>query len=214
MKLKPVITFSVLLATGAVLSGCATLSEEQCLVGDWYGIGVADGQSGYSFQRLGEHNEACASHGVIPDAALYEQGRQQGLRSYCTPQIGFREGRQGDSYAGVCPAHLEADFLAGYSDGRLVNAAQQAYQVAWNDQSNYRQQAANIESQIRTEETNLGGPDLTDEQRRIIRDRIRRLRDDRGRALDLARDAEWRMRDAEQEVNRLRARFAAYYGSW
>ena len=139
---------------------------------------------------------------------------QQGLRSYCTPQIGFREGRQGDSYAGVCPAHLEADFLAGYSDGRLVNAAQQAYQVAWNDQSNYRQQAANIESQIRTEETNLGAADLTDEQRRIIRDRIRRLRDDRGRALDLARDAEWRMRDAEQEVNRLRARFAAYYGSW
>ena len=189
MKLKPVITFSVLLAAGAVLNGCATLSEEQCLVGDWYGIGVADGQSGYSFQRLGEHNEACASHGVIPDAALYEQGRQQGLRSYCTPQIGFREGRQGDSYAGVCPAHLEADFLAGYSDGRLVNAAQQAYQVAWNDQSNYRQQAANIESQIRTEETNLGGPDLTDEQRRIIRDRIRRLR-----------DAEWRMRDTDPQA--------------
>ena len=214
MKLTSVITFSVLLAAGAALNGCATLSEEQCLVGDWYGIGVADGQNGYSFERLGEHNEACASHGVIPDAAVYEQGRQQGLRSYCTPQIGFREGRQGDSYRGVCPSHLEADFLAGYSDGRLVNAAQQAYQVAWNDQSNYRQQAANIESQIRTEETNLGGPDLTDEQRRIIRDRIRRLRDDRGRALDLARDAEWRMRDAEQEVNRLRARFAAYYGSW
>jgi hypothetical protein len=214
MRASPILTFAVVIAAGAALNGCATLSEEQCLVGDWYGIGVSDGQSGYSFQRLGEHNEACSSHGVIPDAALYEQGRQQGLRSYCTPQIGFREGRQGDNYAGVCPAHLEADFLAGYSDGRLVNAAQQAYQVAWNDQSNYRQQAANIESQIRTEETNLGGADLTDEQRRIIRDRIRRLRDDRERALDLSRDAEWRMRSAEMEVNRLRARFAAYYGSW
>ena len=75
------------------------------------------------------------------------------------------------------------------ADGRLVHAAQQAYQTAYNDQSNYRQQAANIEAQIRTEETNLGAADLTDEQRRIIRDRIRRLRDDRERAFDLARDA-------------------------
>lgn len=214
MKLASVITFSALLAAGAALNGCATLSEEQCLVGDWYGIGVADGQNGYSFDRLGEHNEACARHGVIPDAAVYEQGRQQGLRAYCTPQVGFREGRQGDSYRGVCPASVEADFLAGYSDGRLVHAAQQAYQTAWNDHSNYLQQASNIESQIRTEETNLGAEGLTDEQRRVIRDRIRRLRDDRERALDYARDAEWRMRDAEREVSMLRARFAAYYGGW
>jgi hypothetical protein len=213
-RIAPVITFSVLLASGAALNGCATLSEEQCLAGDWYGIGVADGQNGYTFNRLSDHNEACASHGVIPDAAVYEQGRQQGLRAYCTPQVGFREGRQGDSYAGVCPASVEPDFLAGYSDGRLVHAAQQAYQTAYNDQSNYLQQAANIEAQIRTEETNLGAADLTDEQRRVIRDRIRRLRDDRERAFDLARDAEWRMRDAERDVSMLRARFAAYYGSW
>ena len=45
MKLTPVITFSVLLAAGAALNGCATLSEEQCLVGDWYGIGPARGMA-------------------------------------------------------------------------------------------------------------------------------------------------------------------------
>ena len=55
---------------------------------------------------------------------------------------------------------------------------------------------------------------LTDEQRRVIRDRIRRLRDDRDRALDAVRDAEWQARDAQREVDMLRARFAAYYGGW
>lgn len=214
MRTGSIISLAAVLAAAGALNGCATLSEEQCLVGDWYNIGVADGQNGYAFSRLEDHNEACQRHGVIPDASTYEQGRQRGLMSYCTPQIGFREGRQGDTYRGVCPASVEADFLAGYSDGRLVHAAQQAYQTAYNDLNSYRQQASNIEFQIRTEETNLNAEGLTDEQRRTIRDRIRRLRDDRERALDQARDAEWRMRGAEQEVGRLRARFAAYYGGW
>lgn len=214
MRITSVITLSVLIAGGAVLNGCATLSEEQCIAGDWYGIGVSDGSQGYSYARLGDHTQACASHGITPDARIYEQGRQQGLRNYCTPYVGFREGREGDSYAGVCPADLEGDFLAGYSDGRIVHAAQQAYHTAYSDESRYRQDAANIETQIRNEETALLADGLTDEQRRVIRDRIRRLRDDRDRALDQARDAEWRMREAEREVNMLRARFAAYYGSW
>lgn len=214
MRLASIMSVAALFAAGAVLNGCATLSEEQCLAGDWYGIGIGDGQNGYAFGRLEDHNEACQSHGVIPDAGQYERGRQQGLLSYCTPQVGFREGREGDGYAGVCPAHLERDFQAGYSDGRLVHAAQQAHNTAYNDYNAHRQSAANIETQIRNEEASLDNPDLTDEQRRTIRDRIRRLRDDRERALDQARDAEWRMRDTEREVNALRARFSAYYGGW
>lgn len=214
MRIRPVITLSILFAAGAVLNGCATLSEEQCLIGDWYGIGVSDGAAGYSYDRLSDHTEACAEHGVLPNSRLYEDGRQEGLRSFCTPQVGFREGRQGDGYAGVCPSHLEGDFLAGYSDGRIVHAAQQVYNAAYGDHSSYQQQAYNLEGQIRTEENALGAADLTDEQRQAIRQRLRRLRDDRERALDLARDAEWRMREAERELAMLRARFAAYYGSW
>lgn len=214
MRTGSIISLAAVFAAAGALNGCATLSEEQCLIGDWYGIGVADGQNGYGYGRLEDHTEACASHGVLPEPGPYEQGRQQGLLSFCTPQVGFREGRQGDSYGNVCPAHLERDFLAGYSDGRVVHAAQQVYNAASSDLSSYRQQAANIEGQIRNEETALNGPDLTDEQRQVIRDRIRRLRNDRDRALDQARDAEWRMRDAERELGMLRARFSAYYGGW
>lgn len=209
MRIAP---FVAIAASAALLNGCATLSEEQCLIGDWYGIGVSDGQSGYAMSRLDDHAQACGRHGVAPNAAAYAEGRAQGLRSYCTPQVGFREGREGDGYAHVCPANLEPDFLQGYSDGRLVHAA--AVNAANSDRSRYEQQARDIESQIRSEETALGVEGLTEEQRRVIRDRIRRLRDDRDRALSFARDAEWQARESQREVDMLRARFAAYYGSW
>ncbi len=207
-------TFAVIALAAAAVNGCATLSEEQCLVGDWMSIGVSDGAAGYPMSRIDEHGEACARHGVAPNTSLYAQGRERGLLSYCTPNVGFREGREGDGYAGVCPSHLEGDFLAGYSDGRLVLAAQTAVNTAESDRYRYEQQARDIDSQIRTEETALAAEGLTDEQRRVIRERIRRLRDDRERALDYARDAEWQARDAQREVDMLRARFAAFYGGW
>lgn len=211
MRIAP---FIAIAGAAALLNGCATLSEEQCLIGDWYGIGVSDGQAGYTMNRLDDHAEACARHGVAPNTTAYAEGRAQGLRSYCTPHVGFREGREGDGYAHVCPADLEPDFLQGYSDGRLVHAAATAVNAANSDRSRYEQQARDIESQIRNEETALGAEGLTDEQRRVIRERIRRLRDDRDRALAFARDAEWQAREAQREVDMLRARFAAYYGGW
>ena len=208
------VTFAVIGLSAAALNGCATLSEEQCLVGDWYGIGVSDGAAGYTMSRIDDHAEACARHGVSPNINAYSEGRARGLVSYCTTGVGFREGREGDGYAGVCPADLEPDFLAGYSDGRLVLAAQTAVNTANNDRARYEQQARDLEAQIRNEETAAAAEGLTDEQRRVIRDRIRRLRDDRDRALDAVRDAEWQARDAQREVDMLRARFAAYYGGW
>ena len=214
MRLNPWISLAAVAVCAGLINGCATLSESECVTGDWFGIGRADGAQGRSYNRLGEHIEACQAHGITPDHALYEDGRQQGLISFCTPESGFRRGRLGSSYGGVCPAHLEADFLAGFSDGRLVNAAQSAYDTAYNDQSRYLQQARNLEDQIRHEEISLDNSALTDDQRQTIRARIRQLRNDRERALDQARDAEWRMRDAQQEVDHLRARFSAYYGAW
>lgn len=214
MRLAPLFSLAAIGAAAALINGCATLSEAECVAGDWYGVGRADGAQGRSYDRLGEHIEACQAHGVTPDHVLYEQGRQQGLLSFCTPQSGFRRGRTGGGYGGVCPADLEPDFLAGYSDGRMVHAAQSAYDTAYSDQSRYLQQARDIESQIRSEEASLDVEALSDDQRRTIRGRIRQLRSDRDRSLDQARDAEWRMRQAEGEVDHLRARFAAYYGGW
>jgi hypothetical protein len=47
----------------AGLSGCATLSEEECAMSDWHTIGFEDGSRGYTADRLGDHRRACAGGG-------------------------------------------------------------------------------------------------------------------------------------------------------
>ncbi len=60
-------------------SGCATMSEEECLVADWHAIGYEDGAAGLQVAQLGKRREACAEYGVRPDTAAYRAGRDEGL---------------------------------------------------------------------------------------------------------------------------------------
>ena len=103
------------------LQGCATLSEEECLSADWHTIGYEDGARGFSSQRIGQHREACAEHGIAPNFQAYMDGHRAGLRQYCIPVTGFSLGRSGKRYSGICPAELEQAFLIAFEDGRAVH---------------------------------------------------------------------------------------------
>lgn len=206
-------------AAGVVMMGlgsCATMSQEQCLAGDWYGQGRTDGAAGYGSGRLADHADACARHGVTPDARAYHQGHQQGVRQYCVPGRAFRVAVSGGGYAnGFCPADLEQDFLYAYSDGRLVWDAMQRANAVKARADEFTARARRYEQDIRDEEYRLANEDgLTDDQRRTIRDRINRLRRDRDTANDQASALSYDITDAEREVSRLRGRFTPIYGSW
>ena len=105
----------VLLLIG--LGGCASMSEEECVMSDWHTIGFEDGSQGYTGERLGDHRRACAEHGIAPDFQAYQAGRDEGLGLYCQPSRGFNLGASGGQYRGVCSANLEAEFLDGYRAG-------------------------------------------------------------------------------------------------
>lgn len=200
---------------GAVaLSSCATLNQEQCLAGDWSGIGYTDGTSGYGPGRLSAHQEACARHGVSPDPVAWDRGRQRGLVVYCTPENGFRVGMQGGRSTGVCPRELEAAFSYGIEDGLLVHAAVNRVNDLVRIRDEADQRARQIEVEIRREEDRLGDSALSDAERDAVRERLRRLRRDRDRALDDSRDVGPELRWAEAEVDNLRSRFRRQYGSW
>ncbi len=49
--------------------------------------------------RLGDHRRACAKHNVTPDTGRYAAGRAEGLKSFCTYERGFAEGRAGHGHA-------------------------------------------------------------------------------------------------------------------
>lgn len=106
--------FSALL----LLGGCASLDRDECVNADWYAIGLEDGARGRAVERLGDHRRACAKHNVVPNSERYLAGRGEGLKTFCTYERGYSEGRAGRSYAAGCPE--AARFLAGYQRGREI----------------------------------------------------------------------------------------------
>jgi hypothetical protein len=108
--------FPILLVVG--LSGCAGMSEQECMATDWRSVGFEDGTAGRSEASIGNYRQACGQHGVAPNLEQYRLGHSEGVESYCRPARGFEVGARGQRYQGVCPAQYEPEFLAAYSDGR------------------------------------------------------------------------------------------------
>ncbi|GGZ98792.1 DNA repair ATPase [Arenicella chitinivorans] len=150
------------------LAGCASLSERECLKGDWFEIGSLDGQRGYRVDRLETHQRACAKHGVSSDDAAYFAGHAEGLTDYCQPENGYLEGLAERDYAYVCPTHLEKDFLREYAKGLSdqIRELDYAYDLVQRDldyarhdalylksekqRARARYQAEQLESELRT----------------------------------------------------------------
>lgn len=109
---------SILLALAVVgLSGCASMSADECMMSDWSAVGYEDGARGYSSDRFGQHRKACAKHGVSADFQAYQSGREQGLVEFCQPGRAFTYGVNGGRYNGVCSADLEPEFMDAYNVG-------------------------------------------------------------------------------------------------
>ena len=71
MKFKWTGLVTIIIAMG--MSGCASMSADECAVSDWNAIGYEDGAQGYTADRLGNHRKACAKHGVAPDLQAYQE---------------------------------------------------------------------------------------------------------------------------------------------
>jgi len=130
------------------LSGCASLSAEECLAADWYTIGVEDGSRGQSVSRIGAHRKACAEVGVQPDMARYNDGRAFGLQSFCTRERGYAEGENGHRYSGVCPPHLEPVFMQGYLAGQDRYRTKQEIHRLERDLAGVRKEVADIRTNL------------------------------------------------------------------
>ena len=128
MKSK-ILTIVLALAL-AGLSGCASMSADECLAIDWATVGFEDGSRGYTADRVGNHRKACAKHGVTADLAAYQRGHAQGVETFCQPGRGFNFGANGGGYNGVCPAHLEQDFLQAYSAGHKLYSLRSSLSTA------------------------------------------------------------------------------------
>lgn len=104
-----------------LLAGCASLDKNECRTADWYAIGLEDGARGRTVERLGDHRRACAEHGVTLQTDRYLAGRNEGLKSFCTFERGYSQGRAGQAYSGACPKEIAGAFVSGYQRGRELH---------------------------------------------------------------------------------------------
>ena len=152
----------------AVASGCASMSGDECLTSDWAAIGYEDGARGYTMESMTQRRKACAKHGVTPDFAAYQNGRDQGLVEYCQPGRGFSIGANGGRYSGVCKAELEADFLEAYNAGYHLYTLRSNVNRASSSIAAKENELQRVKDNILANEAALIDRDTTTEQRIIL----------------------------------------------
>lgn len=120
-----------------VLTACATtggLKPEQCQSVDWQGIGFQDGLLGRDASFISRHAERCGKVGVNPNQALWEQGRQSGLKRYCTPLRAYQLGREGINYSNVCPSEQMLELIKAHDEGYHNYQREQTLNEFWYDE--------------------------------------------------------------------------------
>lgn len=158
------------LGTGACATG---MSEDECIAADWRALGEQDGLYGEVPDKFNDRAKQCSAFGVVADLALYKQGRDFGLETYCTPQSGYETGRAGQPYRNVCPIETEAAFLDEYALGKKLHDLTQDHDDAL---ARYEDAVIGINSnrhELQRARDRYNENTLSDDDRAIIRDQMR-----------------------------------------
>ncbi len=191
----------------AVLSGCASMSSEECANSDWVAIGFEDGSRGYTTDKFGSRRKACAKHGITADFKAYQAGRQEGLVEFCQPSRGYNLGASGGKYYGVCDVAMEGAFLDAYRVGSQLHTLRS--NVNNTSSSIYSKEAElkRTKEKIRSKQVELISDDATTEDRVMLLADLKELSERSGQleaeieklVADKAR-YEYELQDYEQTV--------------
>ncbi len=157
------------------LSGCASMSADECVTSDWHAIGFEDGARGYTADQLGNRRKACAKHGITPDFESYQAGRERGLRQYCQPSRGFNLGAGGSRYNGVCPGDMEADFVDAYNSGHQLYTLRSRVNSATSQINAKKHELDNNHDRIRSAEAQLISAETTIQDRVLLLSDLKEL---------------------------------------
>ena len=174
--------FVMVLITGSLaLSGCATLSESQCIASDWQTVGYRDGLSGTQSSQLLKHQNACVKHGIVPDRQAYLAGWDQGVAQYCQPQNGFSAGESGAQFANVCPAHMKDSFYAAYKEGQQLYLARSEISSLQRSISQKEYRLKQVKAQLAEAEVHLVDGATTALERRHLLEETKSLSQEQGK---------------------------------
>ena len=172
--------------SSAFLVGCASgprITPEDCAVADWYAVGLQHGKAGANITEINSAVQACGATESPVDMDRYNEGRTEGLRSFCTPLAVLESTTQGngDPYAcdPITPA-LKASIDKGVETRAAISRYQQ-YQSQYKQLTDQRTQIQAQLDQINQEGQQLTqllprSSDTTNPTRTQIQQRIQYLR--------------------------------------
>ncbi len=162
------------------MGGCASLSESQCLAGDWQTVGYRDATSGRDHSALLKHQNACGKHGVTPDREAYLAGWDQGILQYCQPRNGFALGERGAALPTLCPLAMVDLFEAAYNDGRRLYLARAEIRRLERAIEAREHRLEQLEDAIASTESRLVQEALSSEERRELLDDTKAMSREQG----------------------------------
>ncbi len=158
MKGKLAILISGVLI-GYTLTGCATISKDSCLQGNWYDVGFEGASQNKDLtDHISDVTKICGKLGVSVDMPLYAKGFDEGTRQFCDPDNGYQWGLKGRSYNGICAS---TRFSQAYDDGYRIYTIEQRRTSISGRLSSIRDRLAAIDKAL-DEKT------LTEEQKRKL----------------------------------------------
>lgn len=164
-----------------LMSGCASMSGDECIATDWSAVGYEDGARGFTTERFSKYRRACAKQGVTADFGAYQAGRDDGLVEYCQPGRGYDVGVNGGRYYGVCNVDLEADFLDAYNEGHHLYTLRANVNRASSSIRARENELERIEDEMLRKELALIDGETTMEQRVLLLKDLKDLSERTGR---------------------------------
>ncbi len=96
-----------------LVSACATMNQEECLLAEWKAVGLEHGTNG-SKNKIQKIVKDCSKFDISPNTEEYNAGYQQGLNVFCTYENGVLKGKAGVGHKNVCSVSFHKDFYDGY----------------------------------------------------------------------------------------------------
>ena len=87
-----------------LLAGCVShLSQQECMVTNWYQVGFGDGTAGHQQRNLQGAIQDCAKFHLTVNQSAYRQGYFAGMKQFCTPtyDMGVSDGSGGRTMTSI-----------------------------------------------------------------------------------------------------------------
>jgi|CXWL01.1.fsa_nt_gi hypothetical protein len=200
-----VVIFAALAVCAMAVCAPSASAQEAC-PSDWRAAGQADASS-TGASRLADRSAACAG----ADADAYNAGFDEGLRSFCSVQNGFRLGRGGGEVRAECDADLADGFVQAFNDGARLHASEEVLAQARLSLAELQRRRRDVERQLRAHERDPG--EMPQEARAAHLASLDGLRQQRVALNAGLRSVQESLPGMEQQLASVRAEIGARYGA-